>query len=189
LREATTWQTGHQLRDLFVLLLLNCHPVDPLTLWNNHVEYLSDDCRVQLQNRYGIENPTPDQVISLALCRLREILRANNSTLEAHHLPLPQYEFQPLANGENHLFQDERNYDVNQVREVVNRDVRRLIVEQRHPYDTLCNAVENGQGGIFFLDGFGGTGKTFVINLVLTKLRSERKIVIGVASSATLQLC
>jgi len=183
LQEAATWQSGHQLRNLFVLLLLSCHPADPFALWNKHVKHLSDDYKQQLQNKYGIENPTPDQVISLALCRLRDILRASNSILEAHHLPLPQHEFEPVMDGENRLIQDERNYDVNVLREVVDRDVRRLLGEQRHVYDTLCNAVENGQGGIFFLDGFGGTGKTFVINLILAKLRSERKIAIAVASS------
>ena len=183
LQEAATWQSGHQLRNLFVLLLLNCHPADPLMLWNNHIEHLSDDCKLQLQNKYGIEEPTPDQVTSLALCRIRDILRTSNSNLEAHHLPLPQHEFEPVIDAENRLIQDERNYDINMLHEIVDRDVGRLIVEQRHAYDTLCNAVDNGQGGMFFLDGFGGTGKTFVINLILAKLRSERKIAIAVASS------
>ena len=61
------------------------------------------------------------------------------------------------------------------------RDVPRLNDEQRNAYDTLCNAVENGEGGLFFLDGFGGTGKTFVINLTLAKVRSERQIAVAVA--------
>lgn len=183
LREAATWQGGHQLRNLFVLLLLNCNPADALALWNNHVEHLSDDCARQLQDKYGIEEPTADQVTSLALCLIRDILRASNSSLEAHRLPLPQHEFQPVLDGENLLIHDEYNYDVNVLREVVLHDVGRLIPEQRNAYDALCSAVENGRGGLFFLNGFGGTGKTFVINLTLAKLRSERKIAVAVASS------
>src|SRR5204862_28829 len=66
LREATAWQTGHQLRRLFVLILLNCRPTDPLLLWNNHAEHLSDDCRYKLQTQYGIQEPTDDQVSSLS---------------------------------------------------------------------------------------------------------------------------
>ena len=183
LREAATWQGGHQLRSLFVLLLLHCNPADPLALWNNHREHLSDDCAHQLRENYGIEQPTGDQVNSLALCLIRDILRANNSTLEAHRLPLPQHEFQPAAAGEHRLIQDELNYNADALRQIVLRDVPRLNDEQRHAYDTLCAAVENGEGGVFFLDGFGGTGKTFVINLTLAKVRSERKIAVAVASS------
>ena len=154
-----------------------------MALWNNHVEHLSDDCARQLQDKYGIEEPTADQVTSLALCMIRDILRASNSSLEAHRLPLPQHEFQPVLDGENLFIHDEYNYDVNVLREVVLHDVGRLIPEQRNAYDALCSAVENGRGGLFFLNGFGGTGKTFVINLTLAKLRSERKIAVAVASS------
>src|SRR5213592_4204441 len=35
----------------------------------------------------------------------------------------------------------------------------------------------------FFLEGFGGTGKTFLINLVLAKVRSEGRIALSTASS------
>jgi hypothetical protein len=183
LREAATWQGGHQLRSLFVLLLLHCNPADPLVLWNNHRQHLSDDCAHQLREKYGIEQPTEDQVNSLALCLIRDILRTNNSTLEAHGLPLPQHEFQPVAAGEHRLIQDELNYNADTLHQIVLHDVPRLNDEQRNAYNTLCNAVENGEGGLFFLDGFGGTGKTFVINLTLVKVRSERQIAVAVASS------
>ena len=36
---------------------------------------------------------------------------------------------------------------------------------------------------MFFLEGFGGTGKTFLINLVLAKIRSEGRIALSTASS------
>jgi ATP-dependent DNA helicase PIF1 len=35
----------------------------------------------------------------------------------------------------------------------------------------------------FFLEGFGGTGKTFVINLILAKIRSDGGIALSTASS------
>src|SRR5213079_285712 len=50
-------------------------------------------------------------------------------------------------------------------------------------FDALCQAVESGEGGAFFLEGFGGTGKTFLINLVLAKIRSDRGIALATASS------
>ena len=39
------------------------------------------------------------------------------------------------------------------------------------------------EGGMLFLDAPGGTGKTFLINLILAKLRSEGKIALATASS------
>ncbi|CAF4993036.1 unnamed protein product, partial [Rotaria sp. Silwood1] len=43
--------------------------------------------------------------------------------------------------------------------------------------------VDQKTGGIFFLDVPGGTGKTFVINLLLAKIRQQSKIAIAMASS------
>ena len=50
-------------------------------------------------------------------------------------------------------------------------------------HDTIFEAVEQRRGSLFFLDGFGGTGKTFVINLTLARVRSQGKIALAVASS------
>ena len=43
--------------------------------------------------------------------------------------------------------------------------------------------IDGDEGGMLFLDAPGGTGKTFLINLILTKLRSEGKIALANASS------
>ncbi|GFX09790.1 ATP-dependent DNA helicase [Trichonephila clavipes] len=43
-------------------------------------------------------------------------------------------------------------------------------------------AVAAEQGG-FFSDVPGGTGKTFLISLILAKIRSQQKIALAVASS------
>jgi ATP-dependent DNA helicase PIF1 len=47
----------------------------------------------------------------------------------------------------------------------------------------LSSAVEAGDGGVYFLDGYGGTGKTFTINLTLAQARANGHIAIAVASS------
>ncbi|GBM12146.1 hypothetical protein AVEN_39482-1 [Araneus ventricosus] len=51
---------------------------------------------------------------------------------------------------------------------------------QELDYDT---EVESGEGGLFFLDAPGGTGKTFHLNLLLAQIRKDEKIAITVASS------
>lgn len=44
-------------------------------------------------------------------------------------------------------------------------------------------AIENESGGLYFLDAPGGTGKTFLISLILAKIRSQNHIALAVASS------
>ena len=96
LEEAAVFQTGGQLRWLFVCILLNCHPADPLKLWNDHHPHLSDDCRHLLTTKYDINNPSDEQVKSLALILIRDLLQKNNSDLDEHHLPPPVHEFEPV---------------------------------------------------------------------------------------------
>ena len=127
------------------------------------------DCRHQLETRYEIPEPTDDQVTSLALSLIWAILHKNNSNLEAHTLPELRHEFQPILPLANRLIQEQRNSNVDALREVVACDSAKLNPDQRNIYNTIYIAVENGRGGLFFLDGFGGTGKMFVINLALAK--------------------
>jgi hypothetical protein len=96
LEEAAMFQTGSQLRWLFVCILLNCHPANPLKLWNDHHHHLSDNCRHLLTTKYDINNPSNEQVKSLALILIRDLLQKNNSDLNEHHLPPPMHEFEPV---------------------------------------------------------------------------------------------
>jgi len=74
------------------------------------------------------------------------------------------------------LILDERGYNIDSLRDTVQRDSARLNADQRVAFDALCQAVASGEGGMFFLEGFGDTGKTFLINLVLAKIRCDEDI-------------
>jgi len=47
----------------------------------------------------------------------------------------------------------------------------------------FCSMIDRNEGGVIFLDAPGGTSKTFLINLILAKIRSEDKIALATASS------
>ena len=57
------------------------------------------------------------------------------------------------------------------------------MIDQRAAYNAILDRIKRKAGGILFLDAPGGTGKTFVINLLLAKIRQQSKIAIAVASS------
>jgi ATP-dependent DNA helicase PIF1 len=50
------------------------------------------------------------------------------------------------------------------------------------------DAVEQQKGGVFFLHGYGGTGKTYMWRTLASYLRSQKKIVLTVASSGIASL-
>src|SRR5213076_2675312 len=98
-------------------------------------------------------------------------------------LPAPAHEFAPVILNANLLIFDEHGYNVDILRDTVERDSACLNVDQRVVFDALCQAVASREGGVFFLEGFGDTGKTFLINLMLAKVRSDRSISLATASS------
>uniref|UniRef100_A0A0R0EZF3 ATP-dependent DNA helicase n=1 Tax=Glycine max TaxID=3847 RepID=A0A0R0EZF3_SOYBN len=60
--------------------------------------------------------------------------------------------------------------------------------EQKTIYHRIIQAVNNNEGGMFFLYGFGGTGKTSIWRTLASSLRAENQIVIIVASSGITSL-
>uniref|UniRef100_A0A0L8HZL3 ATP-dependent DNA helicase n=1 Tax=Octopus bimaculoides TaxID=37653 RepID=A0A0L8HZL3_OCTBM len=77
----------------------------------------------------------------------------------------------------------ELSYDADGLAEYLRVNEPKLLADQRLAYETVVSAVEKQVGGIFFLDAPGGTGKSFVTRLILTKIRREKQIALAVASS------
>src|SRR5271168_1396472 len=64
LQEASHMATGHQLRNLFVTILRDCSPSDPLALWVGFRVHICDDLHHALHSHNIIPDPTQDQVSS-----------------------------------------------------------------------------------------------------------------------------
>lgn len=65
----------------------------------------------------------------------------------------------------------------------VQTNVPLLSSKQREVYDTLIKATDDGNGGLFILDAPGGTGKTFLMSLILATVRARSYIAVAIASS------
>ncbi|CAN7030702.1 unnamed protein product, partial [Brassica oleracea var. botrytis] len=63
-----------------------------------------------------------------------------------------------------------------------------MTCEQRKIYEEILSAVNKGDGGMIFVSGFGGTGKTFLWKLLSAAIRSRGDIVLNVASSGIASL-
>jgi ATP-dependent DNA helicase PIF1 len=55
--------------------------------------------------------------------------------------------------------------------------------DQRITLDTITSIIDNDSDQLFFVDGPGGTGKTFIENLLLIRVRSQGHIALTVISS------
>jgi len=92
---------------------------------------------------------------------------------------------------DNTLIADELNYNQDSERTDLEFHLEKLNIDQRNAYDRIITSVESTEGKLFFLNGPGGSGKTFVYNTVCHKLRSEGNIALCVSSSgiSALLLC
>ncbi|KZT54551.1 hypothetical protein CALCODRAFT_548007, partial [Calocera cornea HHB12733] len=86
-----------------------------------------------------------------------------------------------LAIDGNRLIAEQLDYDQPQLAADAARMKNNMNQEQRVAFDTIIQHTEIG--GTFWLQGPGGTGKTFVYKAVCAELRAQGKIVLCVASS------
>ena len=61
-------------------------------------------------------------------------------------------------------------YNMGDLLTYMQSNIPELTIEQKGIYDQIMQTVVNGVGGIFFLDVLGGTGKTFLIRLILATI-------------------
>ena len=181
LEEAGEMKTGSQLRRLFAVILLNCHPVSPEVLWANHKVKICDDLehRLTLMN---YQNPSQEQVDDYGLYLINEILIQSNKSLQDFpDMPLFQEQWGNIVN--NSLLQEQLNYDVVELAVQVAERKDSFNVEQRSVFDAVTKSVRDGQGKMFFLHSAGGGGKTYVCNTIAADVRAMGKVALCVASS------
>lgn len=58
-----------------------------------------------------------------------------------------------------------------------------LVKDQKIVYEVIMNSVYNSLSEICFIDAPGGTGKTFICNLLLAKVRSTGSVALAISSS------
>ena len=182
LRDASEMQTGTSLRQLFASLLLFCSPTHPDKLWEQFRDFICDDLAHHIRTQYHIDHPSPDEVYDLGLYLLEGILNASGKSL-ANLTPMPQPALDWNLHTGNALITEQLDYNREEESNMAATMVPQLNPEQRSSYDAVLSAVLSNSGKTFFLNGPGGTGKTFVYRALCHTLRSMGRIVLCVASS------
>ncbi|PPQ72835.1 hypothetical protein CVT24_012881 [Panaeolus cyanescens] len=186
LQEAALMQTGSSLRQLFTTLLLFCDVLRADRLWERYRPHICDDLRFQLE-RMGLTNISEDQVYDYGLFLINKLLQAAGKTLADYRLmPQPQHDW--TTSLINPLVAEYLNYQHDEQRALFEQRISSFNNDQLAAYHAVIDSVESHKGDLFFLNGPGGTGKTYVYNTICNKLRSEGHIVIPVASSGIASL-
>ncbi|XP_012841489.1 PREDICTED: uncharacterized protein LOC105961772 [Erythranthe guttata] len=189
IKEASTWANGGYIRRLFVVLLISNSFTRPEHVWESCWSDLSDDIAYKHQQLHN--NPdftlSDDSLKNYALLDIEKIMQSNGKSLRNYDsMPLPIESL--VDERENRLVLDELEYDVFAMRDELSKYLSTITIEQKKVYDTIMSAVTNKSGGMYFLYGHGGTGKTFIWKTLSAAVRSRGEIVINVASSGIASL-
>ncbi|KAK3894468.1 hypothetical protein Pcinc_001774 [Petrolisthes cinctipes] len=182
LQDAAATKHPKQMRQLFAIMLHTCEMSNPAFLWENHKESLSEDIHYRVQ----CENPDMEvlynnDILNEALVDVQDRLQAlGGSSIEVYGLPTPQLNEGAALSTE---MTRETNYNSEELAAFVQANQPKMVHDQATAFNIIMASIEEEHGGLFFLDAPGGTGKTFVTNLILAKVRQKKSIALAVASS------
>jgi len=86
---------------------------------------------------------------------------------------MPQVNMPLNPESYNQLISNELNYNHCDLILEHKKLTSTMTEEQRSIYDTVMSSVDANSGGFFFIDGYGGTGKTFIWRAISTAIRSR----------------
>ncbi|XP_074296951.1 uncharacterized protein LOC141627617 [Silene latifolia] len=153
LSEAITVQMPAALRHLFATVLIFCQPKDPASLWDKYYPSLSED--------YSREYTCDTYIIRvLTVRKVEQHLEEMGKSLRSFglgHLSEPQDSVRQRTRDITDTLNAPIPEDCMLCRTSLNSD-------QQHVFDVIMEHVTANKPGAFFVDGPGGTGKTYLYN-------------------------
>ena len=162
-----------QLRFLFANLLFDI-AFPAIDLWDHFCDALCADCQT---------SPTHPINYEQGLQHIDAVLCARGGNLQSFGLPVALQSSQSELQREQALLSLESHYN----KEQALRQRSCLTNEQEHIFHSIVSATGStgfNQSPIFFIDGPAGRGKTFLVNTIISHLRSEQAVVIIAGTTA-----
>ncbi|GJY61441.1 DNA helicase, partial [Tanacetum coccineum] len=183
LQEAALTATPAELRTLLAHILSFCQVSDPVGLWKRTWRSMSQDIPYTSSISLNIPGLHIDdsELEDYVLYELEGCLNHCSKSLTDFGIrPPPEHLMSVLR---NRLLMEEKSYDREK-----DRLLPKLNDKQRHIYNLIMDACFHNNQELVFVYGHGGTGKTFLWKTIIYALRSERKIVLAVASYLIISL-
>lgn len=149
-----------QLRQTFAFICVFCSSANALTLWEH---FWLDMCEDYLMN------DLEDIARKKTLTDIKLVLISHNYTCASFNLPDPV-----------DLLNDEIILDIEQETVEYDQRLNSLNQAQREAFNNIVNAINDNtcDRKCFYLDGPGGSGKTYLYNTSMNFLRSRGDIVL-----------
>ncbi|KAE8240488.1 hypothetical protein A4X13_0g7779 [Tilletia indica] len=185
LEEASSYRTAFSLRRLFCAILVNNQVSKPQKLYITFKAALSEDCAYLLKTKGVKGRITNVRSESYARALLAETLSQMSSTvsLASQGIPEPDSAFALDHALQTHLTAEVCAFDAEECEKQWESARRSFNPDQLRAFESVTSSCSRQDGAIYFLDGPGGTGKTFVENAILSKIRADGQIALAVASS------
>jgi ATP-dependent DNA helicase PIF1 len=164
------------LRRLFATILVFYKPKNVAGLWTKHFDAMAED--------FKHKNPNPHWVEQMVLIDIRNILqsmKSKDNDKDINKFPLPKIDdaFDDAIAVPREIFEE---VSIKTNPEDVGLSYL-LNEEQRAAYDEIMSTIDSKRGGLFFVDGPGSTGKTFLYRALLGNVRSQNKLAVATATS------
>ncbi|XP_071684979.1 uncharacterized protein [Lolium perenne] len=172
LTESTTFQMPRALRRLFATILVFCEATNIRSLWEKHLESMSED--------YLRNHPNKAAVEQMVLRDIRDLVHSMGKDIGSYGLP----DLDPVDDGCSSGYSREVQEEMSIIPD--KKDINlftSLNTEQRAGFDEILSHVVDKRSQVFFVDGPGGTGKTYLYKALLAKVRSLGQIAIATATS------
>jgi hypothetical protein len=180
LHEASQWAMPFHMCKLFALILMNCEVNDPQNLWD-------DTCHLLIMSDWQIRrhNLCPNNLLLNAYLLIeKEIKRCNSNTTleETYHIQRPIAPHNPFTHNTHAGDDASQNPAPNQAH--ADEMISQLNPDQLTAFQAIYHSISNNEGKCFFLDGPGGTGKSYLYRCLMTKIRADGETYSACASTA-----
>ncbi|XP_074315213.1 uncharacterized protein LOC141651397 [Silene latifolia] len=170
--EAIQVEMPNALRRLFATILVFSCPNNPAEFWDKYYKPLSDDFRKQFPEEHA-------KVLQLTVGKVEQFLEGMGKTFSQFGLNHLHFEQETILQSTRDI-SDALNAPV-PLLQLASR--KQLNLQQRTAYKAIIQHVKNAKAGAFFIDGPGGTGKTFLYGALYAKVRSMGQICLPTATS------
>jgi hypothetical protein len=200
LNEAASFRSPSQLRKIFEVILLFCQPMDPYGLWEKYKEAMSEDYIHRINTEPQLSALTIDDAYGVCILDISDSLEMNGLRLFNYSRFVRPADdkrsmFTRLAefNASPRLIREQLEY-VSRATDLPDPALLNFNSDQRRVFDSIMATVNGAARGdiavdiapkLFFVDGPGGTGKTFLFNAMINAVRRSGGIALCVASSGT----
>ncbi|KAL0306164.1 UNVERIFIED_CONTAM: hypothetical protein Sradi_6033700 [Sesamum radiatum] len=157
---------------------------DSFGLWERHWRVMTDDLQYRLRRelRDNSVHISDENLKEWGLHEIECILNRNGKTL-GDFPPMPLPSSRSFGIITNRLIREELDYDSVAEEQSFRSYFNGLNNDQLRVFNAIIQAYERKCGGLFFVNGSGGTGKTYLWKTIIAKFRSQNKVVLSVASS------